>query len=493
MLTPEKENGSNEQKMAAKKQIVCPKCKAKLKFDPVKIKAVAVKFKCPGCASVLSIKKPDSLKKLPPPAAATGSQALKPEKPAPANMGKTGITDFIKDSDVGHETAQGQPIDPASASGIHEKTAPDVSAAHKVMPGEGPGPLMPADQPVIAKQSGESLLEDYCHEKFSEFEEGEAEPGDLEWTRYADKKAPQLPENKIDLNVLPAAAEGLQETLADLQQADMYNLQGETNLEKNLIKQAIRDFNHALEINPDYVDALVNRGSAYVLQGKFNDALQDFNHALEFEKKHPEIYNLRGEIFLLNNMHNEAIRDFTAAIILNPMCSDAYLNRAKAYSEKGMQDEADTDFDQAIKVDPDKFSNYADLAGSESLFDDESTSNKEAAAQYVKKGIVDLKNEKYYEAIENFTQALGLSPDNAQTYINRAQAYIELGQPDESMVDLNQAALFDPLDPTLYYWRAKAWKALDSLINMVEDLKVSCELGYGPACEEYEKNKPQKH
>jgi len=38
-----------------------------------------------------------------------------------------------------------------------------------------------------------------------------------------------------------------------------------------------------------------------------------------------------------------------------------------------------------------------------------------------------------------------------------------------------------------------AWKALDSSINMVEDFKVSCELGYAPACIEYETFKPQKH
>ncbi|KPJ97266.1 MAG: hypothetical protein AMJ60_12080, partial [Desulfobacterales bacterium SG8_35] len=38
-------------------QVVCPKCKAKLKFDPAKILSEAAKFKCPGCASVLRFRK----------------------------------------------------------------------------------------------------------------------------------------------------------------------------------------------------------------------------------------------------------------------------------------------------------------------------------------------------------------------------------------------------------------------------------------------------
>ena len=93
---------------------------------------------------------------------------------------------------------------------------------------------------------------------------------------------------KIDLDLIPASDAELHEKIADLQQAEVYNLQGEANLGKNLVKQAIRDFNHALEINPDYVDALVNRGSAYVLKNNYNDALADLNHALDLEKKQAE-------------------------------------------------------------------------------------------------------------------------------------------------------------------------------------------------------------
>jgi CheY-like chemotaxis protein len=48
----------NGAKMPAKKKVICPKCKAKLKFDPDKIKSEVIKFNCPGCTSVLSIRKP---------------------------------------------------------------------------------------------------------------------------------------------------------------------------------------------------------------------------------------------------------------------------------------------------------------------------------------------------------------------------------------------------------------------------------------------------
>jgi CheY-like chemotaxis protein len=49
-----------------KMKVVCPKCKAKLTFDADKITSAVLKCKCPGCASVLHIKKPVPPKGKPP-------------------------------------------------------------------------------------------------------------------------------------------------------------------------------------------------------------------------------------------------------------------------------------------------------------------------------------------------------------------------------------------------------------------------------------------
>jgi len=505
-----KSNGEKKKistkKMAAKKKIICPKCKTNLKFDPDKIVSGVAKFKCPKCSSVLRIKKPSPSKKEPFPASAANKAAPKAKLSMDELSGATeksqtkkeisedtlqALTEDLKELKPATNPRISEKIQEAEPA-ISEKVEKDFSPA----PGsqsEDQGPLTPDDRIVPLKPPGASILEDYDHENLREYEEGEAEAGDLEWTRYADSNGPLIPESKIDLNVIPASDSGLHDTLADLQQSETYNRQGEYNLGKNRVKQALRDFNHALEINPDFVDALVNRGTAYALQNRYNDALKNFNHALEIDSKQAEIYNLRGEIYLLNKMYDQATRDFTAAIILNPMYSDAFLNRARAYAEKGMEEEAESDYNQAIKTDPEKFSDFADLGDSESLFDEDSPSTKEKAANYFQQGLENLKNEKYHEAIENLSEAINLSSNDADLYIYRGQAYIELGQPDEATVDLNRAAMYDPLNPALYYWRAMAWKALDSPINLVADLKLSCELGYEPACREYQALKPQKH
>ena len=452
--------------MATIKKIVCPKCQAKLKFNPDKITSEVVKFKCPGCKTFIRVKKPD------------------PNQDIPSSQIPSCSTQI---EDI---TLMGQESKPSEN---HEKLYIKEKGTGEDAPADQPEEIKPAAESAIPEKPEEPLIEDYTRDKLAEYEEAEAGADDYEWTRYADKKEPTIPKTKIDLDLIPASDAELHEKIADLQQAEVYNLQGEANLGKNLVKQAIRDFNHALEINPDYVDALVNRGSAYVLQNNYNDALADLNHALDLEKKQAYIYKLRGEIYLLNKLYDESIKDFTAAIILNPIYSDAYLNRARAYSEKGMTEEAESDYNQAVRTEPEKFSSIIGLEGAETLFDEDESSKKETNAGFIQQGIEDLKNEKYYEAIENFTQAINLISNNAEVFILRGQAYLELNQPDEAMIDFNRAVISDPLNPALYYWRAMAWKALDSSINMVTDLKLACELGYGPACEEYEKLKPQKH
>jgi tetratricopeptide (TPR) repeat protein len=224
-----------------------------------------------------------------------------------------------------------------------------------------------------------------------------------------------------------------------------------------------------------------------------NDALTDFTHALEFEKNDSEIYNKRGEIYLQDSIYDKAIKDFTSALILNPMFGAAYLNRGRAYSEKGMSDEAMMDYNQAIRTDF-EHSSYGLAAQASPIvfFDEENTGNEEETAKFNQQGLAALKNEKYEEAVENFTQAIHLSSNDADSYIKRGVAYIKLLQPDKAIADFSKAVLFEPLKASLYYWRAQAWKAKNDAFNMSEDFKRACELGYDPACIEYRKHKSSR-
>ena len=541
-----------ERTMATKRKIACPNCKAKLKFDPDKILSPVVKFKCPACTSVLRIKKPgpdkssSSAQTKSDPEPKTKTQIDKfPVSGGKPVMEKESSKDTLDDlalalkeyeSGISEEvegeipvagkpcpgeddgplipedrhvapkypaepilkkiepeqTGEIKEVEPAAKAEISGEIEGEVPVARKSFPGEDEGPLIPENMLVALKTDTESLLEEFDHKQLRDFEDGEPGAEDAEWTRYAVKKRPEQKKSKIDINELPASVADLQETLIGLRQAETYNFKGETDISNNHYNQAIKNFSRALEINPNYVDALVNRGSACAIMGRFNDALMDLNRALKFEKRDAEIFYKRGEIYLLNKMYDLAIKDFTATIILNPMFSYAYLNRGRAYSGKGMQDEAMNNFNQAINADSDNSFGFIDRAAPGVDFDEEGAVNETEAAKFNKQGLSELENEKYKEAIENFTLAINLSSTDAEGYINRGRSYIELDNPDKAIADFNKAVLFDPLNSFLYYLRAQAWKAKKEMLNMSEDLKVSCEMGYEPACIEYREHTLQK-
>lgn len=433
----------------ASKVVVCQKCNAKFKFDPDKITSEVVKFKCPRCSLVQQIRRPDSpegLSSIPP--------TSEPDAKAEIILKDSGAIPSDQNIKVAAEKTFAGDIQ----TGMPEEVKKEAPVAHK---------------PPAKKD--------------------EAGAGDTEMSRFANKESLHLADGKNDEEELQSSPADPDETLINLLQAQAHNLQGETLISKNLFNQAIQDFSRALEIRPHHVDALINRGSAYAILGMLDDALADYTHALKFESKDFEIYNKRGEIYLQNTMYDEAIKDFTSALILNPMFGSGYLNRGRAYSEKGLHDEAMTDYNQAVRTDFEHASfSFSAQASPVMYIDEEKTGDEEESTKFKQQGLADLKNERYEEAVENFTQAIHHSANDAEGYLFRGVTFLKLLQPDKAMTDFNQAALFDPLNASLYFWRAKAWKEKDDPFNMIEDLKRSCELGYEPACTEYSKHKLPK-
>ncbi|MER3588248.1 MAG: hypothetical protein C4322_08615, partial [Mastigocladus sp. ERB_26_1] len=58
---------------------------------------------------------------------------------------------------------------------------------------------------------------------------------------------------------------------------------GETYRFMQRYKQALKDFDCAIELNPNYAWALVTRGEVYLMLKRYNAALVDFNRAIELE------------------------------------------------------------------------------------------------------------------------------------------------------------------------------------------------------------------
>jgi tetratricopeptide (TPR) repeat protein len=71
--------------------------------------------------------------------------------------------------------------------------------------------------------------------------------------------------------------------LIEKRYAAAYNERGLVWYEKKSLDRAIADFNQALKINPNLVDALINRGNALRRKGDLDHAIADFDEAIRID------------------------------------------------------------------------------------------------------------------------------------------------------------------------------------------------------------------
>ncbi|MBE9537226.1 MAG: tetratricopeptide repeat protein [Proteobacteria bacterium] len=160
-------------------------------------------------------------------------------------------------------------------------------------------------------------------------------------------------------------------------------------------KMAIKSYSKAIEINPQYRDALNNRAVAYTGEGKYLMAIQDLDKALKLDSNDAISYSSRGNAYFRLGDMKKAINNYSKAISVAPQFVDAYNNRGFVnYTLKNMA-QARFDFHKAIALD----SNYSE--------------------GYYTLALIDLQDGATQRAVSNLKKAAQLGNREAQIYLQK--------------------------------------------------------------------------
>lgn len=111
-------------------------------------------------------------------------------------------------------------------------------------------------------------------------------------------------------------------------------------------------FTHAVSVTNDNYMAYYMRGTAYSALGNKKQAIADYDKAINFNPALEGAYNNRGNTYSALGDYDRAIADYDRAIAIDPNFAEAYDNRGEAYAFLGNQERAVMDYDKAIEIDP---------------------------------------------------------------------------------------------------------------------------------------------
>lgn len=225
-------------------------------------------------------------------------------------------------------------------------------------------------------------------------------------------------------------------------------------------KDSLTLWSYIIEKEPGAFDiAYNNRGNIYLKQGRFNDALRDFNAALAINPNFVRFYINRAEAYNRVGDYGKTLADLTTAITLKPDYELGYLYRSIVYNNLfGDHKKALADLTTAVTIKPDYVLGYFHRGNTYRLLG------------------------RYDEAIADFSKAIALSPDNAYVYVNRGTTYYQMKRFDRAIADLSKALSFDPNSPEDHFQRGKVFLKSGNTRQAVLDFKAACKLGYKDGC-----------
>jgi protein O-GlcNAc transferase len=174
------------------------------------------------------------------------------------------------------------------------------------------------------------------------------------------------------------------------------------------LDEAMRCYEQALEIRPDFAEAHNNLGMIHLSRARLDEAARCFQQALAHRPDYVNaLFNLAG-VHLRQGNTQEAVGCYRQLLARNPADIAVHIHLGLAHSARGELDEAVACFERALALRPDSAEAWQNL------------------------GTARLRQNRSEEAVDCFRKALTLKPDSAEALHNLGRALLGQGRVDEA-------------------------------------------------------------
>lgn len=206
------------------------------------------------------------------------------------------------------------------------------------------------------------------------------------------------------------------------QTAQDYLKSGMAHFQKGDTDAALADANKALELNANYVDALVLRAALRSKKGDTAGVLADYNKIIELGPSAlgvEVVYHNRSMIRLQSKDIDGALDDLNKAVSINSKVAEIYNGRAIARLQKGDSEGALADYEKAIELKP---SLPSALTG---------------------RGYFRYHKRDFDGALSDFNKAIEFYPNYGDTYVRRGIVRGLMGDVQGAIADIRKGSVLD--------------------------------------------------
>ncbi len=265
-----------------------------------------------------------------------------------------------------------------------------------------------------------------------------------------------------------------------LQRADVL-----TGLQRH--DEALAAYDRLLETAPALVEGLCGRGAALRTLGRLTDALASCDSALNVDGKSFDAWRQRGHVLRDLGRHHDALESYARALEIVPHSAELLFVHAMTLADLGHLQQALAGFNDALAAWPD----FADALYNSAVVLERLQRCDEAIARCDRLLAIDPRHAKAHanrgnalqgvgrdgEAVASYNAALELAPDSTEVRCNLARALRHLDRLDEALQAAEEALELDRDCAPAWFARGRALQGLhrndDALASFERVLRMA--------------------
>jgi tetratricopeptide (TPR) repeat protein len=200
----------------------------------------------------------------------------------------------------------------------------------------------------------------------------------------------------------------------------LYNISGVCYKAIGQLDAAVKSFEKALAIKPDYTEVNYNLGLTFQELAQLDDAVKCYEKAVALKPDYAEAHNNLGVTLKELGRLDEAVKCYEKALTLKPDYTEAHNNLGNAFKELDQPAAAVKFYEKALAVNPDYAEAHTNLGNA-----------------FKELGRLE-------DAVKSYEKAVALKPDYAEAHYNLGNALMELGQENDAIMSYESAIDIKP-------------------------------------------------